>query len=111
MEKELREILEGVYEAGEYHKRAKSNNEYKKEDLDQSASKIIKLVWERIEDVKKKSNIHTYAYMQALDDVIKELGGKVGKSTEKCVCNKPKPTPVVDDREYPSPFYKRQRIC
>ncbi len=43
--------------------------------INQATSKIIKLVVGKIEKLKKESNIRTYAYMQALDDVIKELGG------------------------------------
>ena len=38
--KQIREIIEEIYEAGEYHKRAKSNQQYKDKDIDQATQQI-----------------------------------------------------------------------
>jgi len=46
MKNKLRELLAGVYEAGEYHARAKSNADYKQKDIDQAVTEIFSLARE-----------------------------------------------------------------
>lgn len=72
-------ILKGIYEAGEYHKAAKSTEKYKKKDIDQARSELLKVVLEEVNKANKRygDKVAHYEYWdgfnQAIDDVIEAM--------------------------------------
>ena len=80
---EIKKQLEAIYEAGQYHKLAKSNEKYKQKDIDQALKEILKIkvklpekktpnkLYMTHRQVGRNHFVYGQGYNQALSDVTK----------------------------------------
>jgi len=82
IDERIREIMEEIYEAGQYHKLAKSNEEYKRKDIIQALTQIKKEIREIVPEEKerfmKEDTIGIDGFKQGFNKCRQEILDKLG---------------------------------